>query len=68
MKRDPLVPPEAASPIDGRYGWQVDAMAAQADVGPGILAIIRAVGALVFFDLLRAYEASRWRRTDHSPL
>ena len=66
MRRDPPVSPEAASQIEDRYDRQVNAVATQISVGPGFLAIIKAMGALVFFDLLRVYEVSRLRRADHS--
>ena len=68
MKRDLLVSAEAPSQIEDRYDQQVNAVATQFNTGPGILAIIKAVGALVIFDLLRAYEESRIRRTDRSQL
>jgi hypothetical protein len=68
MKRDPLVSPEAALQIEDRYDRQVSAIATQISDGPSSFAVIKAVGALVFFDLLRTYEVSRLRRTDHSRL
>ena len=67
MKRDPIVSP-SVSPIEDRYDRRVNAIATQISAGPSFLTIVRAVGTLVFFDLLRAYEVSRLRRTSRTQL
>jgi hypothetical protein len=67
MKRDPIVSP-GVSRVEDRYDRRVDAIATQITARPSFLTIVRAVGTLVFFDLLRAYEVSRLRRTSHTQL
>jgi hypothetical protein len=68
MKRDPLESAAAATRIEDRYDRNVNAVATQITVGPNLLAILKAVGALVFFDLIRAYEVSRLRRANQTRL
>lgn len=64
MKRDPLESAGVVSQIADRYDRKVDAVATQISDGPTFLVIIKAIGALVLFDLIRAYEVSRLRRTN----
>ena len=59
---------QASAQIQDPYDRRVDAIATQSSLRPSFAVMVKAIGTLVFLDLLRAFRSVCVRRTDRSRL